>query len=125
MLEPTRAMVSLEARDPSESPLLYDPGVAALSLAAPQPPEQETGEPSRRPAIAEDGGQLGTDGVVLKLLLPEKETGHVIGKGGAILTKIKQDSNTRRAAPISVLSAPAATALGSRCAGFGSRPSTR
>ena len=26
-----------------------------------------------------DGGQLGTDGVVLKLLLPERETGHVIG----------------------------------------------
>ena len=27
-----------------------------------------------------DAGQMGTDGVVLKLLLPEKETGHVIGK---------------------------------------------
>ena len=73
MLEPSRAVVSLEARDPSESPRLYDPGVAALSLASPPPPEQETGEPSKRPAVAEDGGQLGTVGVVLKLLLPEKE----------------------------------------------------
>ena len=42
-----------------------------------------------------DGGQMGTDGVVLKLLLPEKETGHVIGKGGSVLTKIKLDSGAR------------------------------
>ena len=42
-----------------------------------------------------DGGQLGTDGVVLKLLLPERETGHVIGKGGSVLTKIKLDSGAR------------------------------
>ena len=42
-----------------------------------------------------DGGQMGTDGVVLKLLLPEKETGQVIGKGGSVLTKIKLDSGAR------------------------------
>ena len=42
-----------------------------------------------------DGGQMGTESVVLKLLLPEKETGHVIGKGGGILTKIKLDSGAR------------------------------
>ena len=42
-----------------------------------------------------DGGQMGTESVVLKLLLPEKETGHVIGKGGSVLTKIKLDSGAR------------------------------
>ena len=33
--------------------------------------------------------------VVLKILIPEKETGHVIGKAGSVLNKIKEASNTR------------------------------
>ena len=41
-----------------------------------------------------DGGQLGTDGVVLKLLLPERETGHVIGKGGSGLKLIREASGS-------------------------------
>ena len=56
--------------------------------------EMSLGDPSTGTGGV-DGGQLGTDGVVLKLLLPERETGHVIGKGGSVLTKIKLDSGAR------------------------------
>ena len=42
-----------------------------------------------------DGAAPPRAAVVLKLLLPEKETGHVIGKGGSVLTKIKTDSGAR------------------------------
>lgn len=56
------------------------------------------GEASKRQAVGEfqeDQHKVGGDPVILKILLPEKETGHVIGKGGSVLTKIKTDSNAR------------------------------
>ena len=63
----------------------------------------------KRPAIAETSSvpddnemmveapdaQAGSESIVLKILLPEKETGHVIGKGGSVLNKIKEASGTR------------------------------
>lgn len=61
----------------------------------------------KRTAIEEtgsvpDGGeseapeaQRSSESIVLKILLPEKETGHVIGKGGSVLNKIKETSGTR------------------------------
>jgi len=58
----------------------------------------------KRTAVEETGSvsegeapdvQRSGETVVLKILIPEKETGHVIGKAGSVLNKIKEASNTR------------------------------
>lgn len=56
---------------------------------------EETGSvPDGGEAEAPDVQRSG-ETVVLKILLPEKETGHVIGKAGSVLNKIKETSGTR------------------------------
>ena len=77
------------------SSLALDARATPMSLAVmDESADMTMGDPSTGTGGV-DGGQMGTDGVVLKLLLPEKETGHVIGKGGSVLTKIKLDSGAR------------------------------
>ena len=79
----------------SPSSLALDARATPMSLAVmDESADMTMGDPSTGTGGV-DGGQMGTDGVVLKLLLPEKETGHVIGKGGSVLTKIKLDSGAR------------------------------